>query len=139
MGGVPCLIHHQFWDRRHQRGGLHAHRRRQEKPGAAAGISGVQGNCAVVQRPVQGEPDYARIIYDSLASLLTFCTFAAASEVTSARLNCSAGDKLWCPLSALGVFFAFMLSISFMISLFTGSYVSFREHRMKAVVSSIVK
>lgn len=82
---------------------------------------------------------YARIIYDSLASLLTFCTFAAAAGVTSARLNCSAGDKLWCPLSALGVFFAFMLSISFMISLFTGSYVSFREHRMKAVVSSIVK
>jgi len=76
---------------------------------------------------------YARIVYDSLASLLTFCTFAAAAGITSAKLNCRAGDARWCPLSILGVFFAFFLSLSFMTSLFTGSYVEFREHRMKTV------
>ena len=80
---------------------------------------------------------YVRIIYDSLASLLTFCIFAASAGISSAKLNCSAGDSRWCPLSALGVFFSFMLSVSFMVSLFSGSYIEFRDHRIKAVTTSV--
>ena len=79
---------------------------------------------------------YARFAYDVLASLLTFCVFAASSGVTSAGLNCSAGDPLWCPLSILGVFFVFVLSLSFMLSLTCGSYIALREHRIKNLLAS---
>ena len=80
---------------------------------------------------------YCRIIYDSVFSLLTFCTFAAAAGVTSARLNCKSGDSRWCALSGLSVFFVFMQSVSFMISLFTGSYPDFSRHRTKQLTLEV--
>jgi hypothetical protein len=80
---------------------------------------------------------YCRIIYDAVFSLLTFCTFAASAGVTSAGLNCSSGDSRWCAIAILGVFFVFMQSISFMISLFTGSYPDFSRHRTEQLTIEV--
>ncbi len=82
---------------------------------------------------------YGMLIYDSVFSLLTFCTFSSSAGVTSADLNCSSGDSRWCALAGLGVFFVFMQSVSFMISLFTGSYVEFRDFRIKVASMEVHK
>ena len=73
---------------------------------------------------------YTRLVYDSAVSFMLACVFSASAGVTTADISC--GTKIdWCQIAVASVFFLFVLCTSFLVSLFTGSYVEFVDMRMK--------